>query len=161
MFFGWVFGVVVCFIFACVARARPSSQHRKTMKRFWFLWATSHSRVFHALREGHGIEGSGGSDIDRIMPPKAREAKNTAPGQASGGQKKPKARKKAPGPAEQRPKSVLVECARSVRPVLAGYGQARARINRSKHAKNVGPRRVPNGHHTTQDSNRLRETSPN
>ena len=84
----------------------------------------SHSRVFHAHRKGQEIHGNGGSEIYRKMPrnPKAREAKKIVPKSAfwggtrvpkstaevsfghpaaSGGQKKPTARKKA----QDRPKS--------------------------------------------------------
>ena len=120
-------------MFACVARARPSSQHRKIMRKHGFLWVVSHSRVFHAHRKGQGNSRQRRLGIKWKMPrkPKAREAKNIVPksafwktfldpqnrprrcllgirrrlGQASGSQKRPEARKKTPGPAQERPKS--------------------------------------------------------
>ena len=53
---GRFFGQGICFDFhhrfACVARARPSNQHRKIMNNHWFLWVASHSRVFAGTAQG-------------------------------------------------------------------------------------------------------------
>ncbi len=129
------------------AIAAASSQHRKNNENHWFLWVASHSRVLHAPRKIHDIQGSG-SEPDRKMPrkPKAREAKkilseitfceakrdpkttevsseHAAAGEVSGGQNRPETRKKAPGPAQERQEANFIRFRQKTRPRAGGSAE--------------------------------------